>query len=447
MPELAIHPTLWEDALRSIEGRVKPHNYDLWLRPIRCSAIDDGRIRLHAPNRYIKEWFEDNYLSIVLDALQRQTQQEYGVVFEVDNAEVALADSSVPMTIKPTRDVRSNLHPKYTFDAFVVGAENRIARDAALQVADAPGSRFNPVWLYGGIGLGKTHLCQAIGHHLQRTKPNLRVSYLAGERFMNEYVNSVRQNRVEEFRRRYREQTDVLLVDDVQFLAGKDRTQDEFFHTFNALHQTGRQIVLTSDRTPPEIDHLEDRLKSRFQWGLIADIHAPGTETRLAIVHHKAKADGIDLPPEVMSFLATSASANVRELEGALIRLAAYASLHDCPITLDFAQRTLESVLRSQPDFLSIETVQREVANHFNLKVGDLRSPKRPQSLVRARQIAMFLSRQLCGASFPEIGRCFGGRDHSTVISACRKIERLVESDAVTRSLVDQLRRNLRPQG
>jgi len=452
MHELAIPPNVWDNALRSIEARVKPHNYDLWLRPIRCTAIDSGHIRLQAPNRYIKEWFEDNYLDIILDAIQQQTHCEYGVVFDVDLPEASAVPAiserlSGAPGLRPPRNPagQAQLSSKYTFEAFVVGAENRIARDAAMQVAEAPGVRFNPVWLYGGIGLGKTHLCQAIGHHLSRTRPDLRVHYVAGERFMNEYVNSVRQNRVNEFRKRYREQTDVLLVDDVQFLAGKDRTQDEFFHTFNALHQAGRQIVLTSDRTPPDIDHLEDRLKSRFQWGLIADVHPPGEETRLQIVRCKAEADGIALPDEVARFLAVNVRANVRELEGALIRLAAYASLHGCAITPEFARITLGSVLRAPVELVSVETVQKEVANYFNIKVADLKGPRRHQSVARARQLAMYLSRQLCRASFPDIGRRFGGKDHTTVMSACKKIARLVEQDASTRNLVEQMRRHLSP--
>jgi chromosomal replication initiator protein len=443
MHELAAETTVWDNALRSIAGRVKPHNYDLWLRPIRCTAIDSGSIRLHAPNRYIKEWFEDNYLEIVLEAIHDLTDRDYGVVFEVDAVESLVERSAHPAPAAQAAPPQPGT--RYTFEAFVVGAENRIARDAALQVAEAPGTRFNPVWLYGGIGLGKTHLCHAIGHQLRHTRPDLKVSYVAGERFMNEYVNAVRRGHMDEFRRRYREQTDVLLVDDIQFLAGKDRTQDEFFHTFNALHQAGRQIVLTSDRTPPEIDHLEDRLKSRFQWGLIADIHTPGESTRLAIVRHKAEADGIDLPEDVAAFLASSVRSNVRELEGALIRLAAYSSLHGCPITMEFARLTLGSVLRSPTELLGIDAVQKEVANHFNLKVADLKGPKRHQSVARARQIAMYLARRLCQASFPEIGRHFGGKDHSTVISACRKIERLFDQDPATRNVVEQLLRHLRP--
>ena len=444
MPELVT--SVWDDALRSIEGRVKPHNYDLWLRPIRCTAIDSGQIRLQAPNRYIKEWFEDNYLEIVLDAIQLQTQRDYGVAFDIDPGEPLIGEPRpIHSTIRSTTvGGAPQIGTKYTFETFVVGDENRFARDAALQVAQKPGARFNPVWLYGGIGLGKTHLCHAIGHHLQHTRPELRVTYVASERFMNEFVTAVRQNHVEEFRRRYREQTDVLLVDDVQFLAGKDRTQDEFFHTFNALHQTGRQILLTSDRTPPEIDHLEDRLKSRFQWGLITDIPPPLEATRLAIVCRKAEADGISLPADVAAFLAASVRSNIRELEGALIRLAAYSSLHGCPITLDFARLTLGSILRTPTEMLSVDTVQREVANHYNLKVADLKGPKRHQTVARARQVAMYLARKLCQVSFPEIGRRFG-KDHSTVMSACRKVQRLVDQDPATRGLVEKFERNLQP--
>jgi chromosomal replication initiator protein len=441
MPELVTN--VWDDALRSIEGRVKPYNYDLWLRPIRCTAIDSGHIRLHAPNRYIKEWFEDNYLDIVLDAIQTQTHREYDVAFEIDPGDPRGALEHARPIAVPAR-ISPPVAGRYTFDTFVVGDENRFARDTALQISEKPGVRFNPVWLYGGIGLGKTHLCHAIGHHVMQNHTALRVAYVSGERFMNEFVSAVRQNRVEEFRRRYREQTDVLLVDDVQFLAGKDRTQDEFFHTFNALHQAGRQIVLTSDRTPPEIDQMEDRLKSRFQWGLITDLPPPVESTRLAIVRRKAEAEGISLPADVAAFLAAGIRSNVRELEGALLRLAAYSSMHGCAITLEFARITLGSLLRVPSDVISVETVLREVANHFDLRVADIKGPKRHQTVARARQIAMYVSRKLCQVSFPEIGRRFG-RDHSTVISACRKVQGLVDRDAAMRGLIEKFERILRP--
>jgi len=434
---------IWERALSSLQQRIKPHNFDMWLRPILCSAVDGCRITLRAPNRYIKEWFEDNYLSIVLQELRSHTQSEFQVIFELEES----GEVEPPAAVEAPEPVASHweyeFNERYQFDSFVAGPSNQLAHAAARAVAEVPAAKYNPLFIYGGVGLGKTHLLCAIGHEIRRRQPSLRVAYLSSERFMNEYINLLRSNRIEEFRARYREECDVLLMDDIQFIAGKDRTQDEFFHTFNALYDSHRQIVVTADKYPREIPDLEERLRTRFQWGLIADIQQPELETRIAILKKKADVERIGLADDVALYLANNIKSNVRELEGSLIRLAAFASLQSAEITVDFARDTLKNLFSQATSSLSIETIQKEVSAYFSIKVGDLKGQKRHKAVVRPRQIAMYLCRKLVGSSFPEIGQRFGGKDHSTVISACRKIEDLVEKDLSIRTAVEALERHL----
>jgi chromosomal replication initiator protein len=436
---------LWDRALSALEQRIKPHNFDMWLRPILCESIEGSRITLRAPNRYIKEWFEDNYLAIVLQELRNHTQTEFQVSFVLEEA------AAVERPIEPTTAAEPQpihwdyeLNDRYQFDSFVVGPSNQLAHAASRAVGELPASKYNPLFIYGGVGLGKTHLLCAIGNEVRRRQPSARIAYLSSERFMNEYINLVRTNRIEEFRKRYREDCDVLLIDDIQFIAGKDRTQEEFFHTFNALYDSHRQIVVTADKYPREIPELEERLRTRFQWGLIADIQQPELETRIAILMKKAEAERIRLPDDVALYLANNIKSNVRELEGSLIRLAAFASLQNAEITVEFARETLRNVLSQVTASLNVETIQKEVAAYFGIKVADLKSPKRHKAIARPRQVAMFLCRKLIGSSFPEIGQRFGGKDHSTVISACRKIGDLVEKDLSIRTAVDTLERQLR---
>jgi chromosomal replication initiator protein len=446
-------PGLWENALSTLEGRIKPHNFEMWLRPIQCKAVDGSRITLSAPSKWIKEWFQDNYQSIVLDALRAQTNQDYEILFEVREAE-PLPPAPIPTPIVDTpktgsgpyesRDVPApDLLAKYTFDAYVVGPSNQLAHAASRAVAEIPANKYNPLFIYGGVGLGKTHLVHAIGHRIREKHPAWRILYLKTETFMNEYINCIRNGKIDEFRRKYRERCDVLLMDDIQFLAGKDRTQDEFFHTFNSLYESHRQIVLTADKYPHEIPDLEERLRSRFQSGLIADIQPPELETRIAILKKKAEMDDIALPDEVAHYLAANIKSNVRELEGLLIRVAAFAGLQEQPITIDFAKETLKNFLTQAAHSLTVEAVQKEVANYFNVKLADLKSPKRHQAIARPRQIAMYLARKLCKASYPDLGQRFGGKDHTTVLSACRKIELLVQTDPKTRHTVEELERHL----
>jgi chromosomal replication initiator protein len=450
---------LWESALSTLEGRIKPHNFEMWLRPISCKEIDGHRITLSAPSKWIKEWFQDNYQTIVLDALRVQTNEEYEIVFEVHDPEPDLfeeplvAPEAALAAASPTAksderlgdktEPHADLLTKYTFDAFVVGPSNQLAHAASRAVAEVPAGKYNPLFIYGGVGLGKTHLVHAIGHRIRDRHPQWRILYLKTETFMNEYINCIRNGKIDEFRRKYRERCDVLLMDDIQFLAGKDRTQDEFFHTFNSLFESHRQIVLTADKYPHEIPDLEERLRSRFQSGLIADIQPPELETRIAILKKKADLDQISLPDDVAIYLATNIKSNVRELEGLLIRVAAFASLQEQPITIEFAKETLRNFLTQASHSLTVDAVMKEVAGYFNVKIADLKSPKRHQAIARPRQIAMFLSRKLCKISYPELGRLFGGKDHTTVLSACRKIEQLVQSDAKTRHTVEELERHL----
>jgi chromosomal replication initiator protein len=448
---------LWESALSTLEGRIKPHNFEMWLRPISCKAIDGQRITLSAPSRWIKDWFQDNYQEIVLDALRAQTNQQFEIVFEVRETELPPAPSTpaasgsseggaVPQPVareKSDGTPSPDLLAKYTFDAFVVGPSNQLAHAASRAVAEVPAAKYNPLFIYGGVGLGKTHLVHAIGHRLREKNPNWRIVYIKTEAFINEFITCIRNGKIDEFRQKYRERCDALLMDDIQFLAGKDRTQEEFFHTFNQLFESHKQIVLTADKYPHEIPDLEDRLRSRFQNGLIADIQPPELETRIAILKKKAELDEIPLTDEVATYLATNIKSNVRELEGLLLRVAAFASLQEQAITIDFAKDTLKNFLTQAAHSLTVEAVQKEVASYFNVKLADLKSPKRHQAIARPRQIAMYLARKLCKASYPELGQKFGGKDHTTVLSACRKIEQLVGSDPKTRHIVEELERHL----
>ncbi len=450
---------VWRQALASIESKLKPQNFDLWFRPITCAAIDDHRITLVVPNRFIKDWFENHYLGIVLEEIRSQTQREYEVSWQVIDSddwppdaateiplsiavESTFASPPISLPVPSAREV-PEFPSKYTFDSFVVGPSNQLAEAASNAVAENPAGKYNPLFIYGGVGLGKTHLLRAIAFKIHQHHPDWNIEYLKTETFMNEYINLVRNNRIEEFRSKYRDRPDVLLMDDIQYLGGKERTQDEFFHTFNALFESHRQIVVTADKYPHEIPDLEERIRSRFQWGLIADIQPPELETRIAILVKKAEYDKIDLPADVAYYLASNIKSNVRELEGLLIRVAAFASLQQRPITVEFAQETLKNFLSQASATLTVEAVQKEVANYFNIKIADLKSPKRHQAIARPRQIAMYLARKLCKASYPELGQKFGGKDHTTVLSACRKIDSLIQEDIKIRHIIHEIERHL----
>jgi chromosomal replication initiator protein len=448
---------LWTEAVRSIEPLVKPAHRDLWLRPIECVGIDEGRIRLRAPNRYHKEWFEDNFLPSILKDLESRAHRAFTVDFEVAD-DAAVSAASVPgaaersherthLSIGPIAGPLPDLVSRYTFDKFVVGPTNQFAHAAARMVADAPASRWNPLFIYGGVGLGKTHLLQAIGHEIHKQHPEWSIVFVTCEKFVTDFIGSIRRSSgtsMEDFRARYRTAPDVLLVDDIQFLSNKDSSQDEFFHTYNALHYAHKQIVLTSDKLPAELPGVEDRLRSRFTWGLIAEVETPDLETRVAILKRKAEAERVNLPDEVALYLAAHIKTNVRELEGALLRLAARASFNGQAISVELARDALAKLLANAPTGLTIETIQREVAAYFDVKLHDLKGPKRHRAIAHPRMVAMFLARKLTNMSYPEIGSRFGGKDHSTVISAVRKIERLTTEDPTVRSVVGTLESRLR---
>jgi chromosomal replication initiator protein len=454
---------LWTEAVRSIEPLIKPAHRDLWLRPIECVGIGNGRIRLRAPNRYHKEWFEDNFLPSILKDIESRAQQTFAVDFEVVEEDSVTAGhvagrdphqaspgvsgpgASTPPAPPP------DLVQRYTFDKFVVGPTNQFAHTAARTVAEAPASRWNPLFIYGGVGLGKTHLLQAIGHEIHRQHPDWVITFVTCERFVTDFIGSMMNQRrhgggssMEEFRARYRNAPDVLLVDDIQFLSNKDSSQDEFFHTFNALHYAHKQIVLTSDKLPGELPGVEDRLRSRFTWGLIAEVDTPDLETRVAILKRKAEFEKVLLPDDVALYLAAHIKSNVRELEGALLRLAARASFQGQSITLELARDALAKLIANTPTGLTIESIQREVAAYFDVKLHDLKGPKRHRAIAHPRMIAMYLARKLTNMSFPEIGSRFGGKDHSTVISAVRKIEKLCAEDPTARSVVGTIENHLR---
>jgi chromosomal replication initiator protein len=458
---------IWSEAIRRLADQMSPQTFELWLMPIECQGIEGSTIRLRAPNSYARNWFELNYLRAVLDELRRDTGTDYSIEFDTEHEEARpdaarLAASGPAPVVEPSDagdgaeaaahaggqpaplddelgplddpSTGTPLNPKYSFETFVAGPSNQLAYAASQAAASSYPPKYNPVFICGGVGLGKTHLLHSIGHHIRRSRPSSRIFYISGERFMNEYVHAIRTNRMHEFRQRYREQCDVLLVDDVQFLAGKDGTQDEFFHTFNALHDAHRQIVLTADRKPFEISDIADRLRTRFAWGLLADIEPPELEVRVAILRKKAHAESIQLTDEVALYIATAIKSNVRELEGALIRLAAYASLSGREITMEFARETLEGSMTRPREHLTCESVIKAVASYYGLKVGDIKSGRRHKSLAGPRAIAMFLARQHTGDSYPDLGRAFGGKHHTTVISAVEKIALRQKTDAALRS-------------
>jgi chromosomal replication initiator protein len=450
---------LWTEAVRSIEPKITPAHRDLWLRPIECVGIGDGRIRLRAPNRYHKEWFEDNFLPSILKDLEERAHQSFAVDFEVSEDPVVTTGNAnhggrerrpTPVSV-PAPPPAPDLVSRYTFEKFVVGPTNQFAHAAARMVAESPASKWNPLFIYGGVGLGKTHLLHAIGHEIHLQRPEWTISFITCEKFVTDFIGSMMHQKrqggsssMEDFRARYRNVPDVLLVDDIQFLSNKDSSQDEFFHTFNALHYAHKQIVLTSDKLPAELPGVEDRLRSRFTWGLIAEVETPDLETRVAILKRKAEVDKVNLPDDVALYLAAHVKTNVRELEGALLRLAARASFQGHAISLELARDALAKLIANTPTGLTIESIQREVAAYFDVKLLDLKGPKRHRAIAHPRMIAMFLARKLTNMSYPEIGSRFGGKDHSTVISAVRKIERLCGEDPTVRSVVGTIESHLR---
>jgi chromosomal replication initiator protein len=447
---------LWQDALGQLEASLNPQHFATWIKPLRLVRIERDLIVLEVSNRFILDWVRDNYAKLIQQVLSELSAVSYRLQIDVAGQDQEATRNDLRQRSASREAVTRqsevipqhewqldlNLNRKYTFEEFVAGSSNQFAFAAAMAVANNPATTYNPLFIYGGVGLGKTHLINAIGNAILKKSPAVRVCYYTSEKFTNELINSIRYNRMEEFHKKFRSM-DVLLIDDIQFIAGKERTQEEFFHTFNTLYESHKQIVVTSDKFPKEIPGLEERLRSRFEWGLIADIQAPDVETKQAILKMKAEQNKIFLPEDVALFLASASSSNVRELEGYLVRLGAYASLTATPINLETARKVLKDILVERNRELSVEEIIKRVGSHFNVKVSDLKSPKRLKAVVLPRQIAMYLARQLTSASYPEIGERFGGKDHSTIIHAIRKVEKMMEENFQLRQTIESLKSTL----
>lgn len=436
---------LWNAALSNIEKKISKPSFDTWLKSTKAHSLQGNSLVITAPNEFARDWLEERYSQLISGILYEITGEELTVKFIIpQNQNEIEADMPIPPknTKKEDEHVElplNMLNPKYTFDTFVIGSGNRFAHAASLAVAEAPAKAYNPLFIYGGVGLGKTHLMHAIGHYVLDHNPQAKVVYLSSEKFTNEFINSIRDNKAENFRNKYRK-VDVLLIDDIQFLAGKEQTQEEFFHTFNTLHEESKQIIISSDRPPKEIPTLEDRLRSRFEWGLITDITPPDLETRIAILRKKARAEGLDIPNEVMLYIANQIDTNIRELEGALIRVVAYSSLINKDINADLAAEALKDIIpSSKPKVISILDIQKVVGEHYNVKLEDFKAKKRTKSVAFPRQIAMYLSRELTDHSLPKIGEEFGGRDHTTVIHAHEKISKLLQADSTFQKQIKEL--------
>lgn len=443
---------IWSTAQEQLRGLLSADIYNLWFAPLRPCAQDQNSIVLEVADDFCEVWLKDNYLSLLQEVLAVASGRHLQVRFKVSSADSALlASPIISPKVKQTESLAErnsaaqdlNFNPKNTFETFVVGNNNNFSYAAALAVAQAPGKSYNPLFLYGGVGLGKTHLLHAIGQHVTAHKKGARVAYLSSERFTNEYIDGIQNNQLARFRKKYR-QTDVLLIDDIQFLAGKERIQEEFFHTFNALHEAHKQIVLTCDRPASEIQNLEHRLVSRFEWGLVTDLQPPDVEMRLAILHKKAQLMGVVLPEEIINFLANRIRTNIRRLEGALIRVASFAALTGKKLSLEVVEGLLREVLHEEKrSSISIEVIQKKVAEHYDIRVADMASKRRPESIAFPRQIAMFLARQMTDNSLSAIGEAFGGRDHGTVLHACRLVKDRMEVDPNVRQAVSYLEKQL----
>jgi chromosomal replication initiator protein len=444
---------IWTAAQEHLRSMLSPDTYNLWFAPLRACGQDSNGIVLEVANDFCEVWLKDNYMGLLQDVVALASGHQLQIKFKVGPASAA-APAPPQAVSEPSKAVETatdrgsanqelNFNPKNTFETFVVGNNNNFAYAAALAVAQSPGKSYNPLFLYGGVGLGKTHLLHAIGQHVGGQKKGARVAYVSSEKFTNEYIDGIQNNQLAKFRKKYR-QTEVLLIDDIQFLAGKERIQEEFFHTFNALHEAHKQIVLTCDRPASEIQNLEHRLVSRFEWGLVTDLQPPDVEMRLAILNKKAQLMGVQLPEEIIQFLANRIRTNIRRLEGALIRVASYAALTGKKLTLEVVEGLLREILHEEGRYsISIEIIQKKVAEHFDIRLADMTSKRRPENIAFPRQVAMFLSRQMTESSLNTIGEAFGGRDHGTVLHACRLVKDRMEIDPHVRQVVSYLEKQL----
>lgn len=446
----------WLQILNALEKKVNRHSYDTWFKPTRFSHDADGKLYVTVPSQEFCT-IGERYNDLILEAIENLGMNYEDVEF-VTAPEEPEPPAQQPMlrhngglnnaAARPAAQSRfdfdgaAQLNPRYTFNGFVIGSGNQFAHAAALAVASAPGKAYNPLFLYGGVGMGKTHLMQAIGHEVKQRQPESSILYLSSEKFTNELINSIKHDKMVSFRDRFRG-VDVLLIDDIQFLAGKERTQEEFFHTFNALHETNRQIVIASDRPPKELADIEDRLRSRFEWGLIADIQPPDLETKIAILQKKAESERVALPDDVCQFIASNIRSNVRELEGALIRLVAYSSLTGAEINLPMAQQVLKNIIDQQTRKVTIEAIQKAVSDQFGLRLPEIKAKNNSRQIVFPRQIAMYLCKHLTEASLPEIGRQFGGKHHTTVLHSIEKINEQRKNDKDLNRMLNKLTEQL----
>jgi chromosomal replication initiator protein len=438
----------WKEAYNIIKENVSEQNFETWIKPLRIMSIDEQDARLAVPNRFFRDWLMDNYHNVIADSLRAATGRSYRIDFVIthekrqqENLAMSLPAEKDSRQPKKTLRVQplTSLNPNYTFERFVIGASNQFAHAASVAVAEQPAKNYNPLFIYGGVGLGKTHLLNAIGLHTLAANPDMKVFYVSAESFMNELINCIRFDKMPKFREKYRN-IECLLIDDIQFIAGKERTQEEFFHTFNSLHDSGKQIVVTSDKFPKEIPNLESRLRSRFEWGLIADIQPPEIETKVAIIEKKAHENNINLPANVAYYIASNAESNIREMEGFLLRTVAYASLKHREIDMELVRDVLKHVIRSNSKHeVSIDDIIKAVGAKLDVKISDIKSRKKNKNIVAARQICMYFARKLTNSSFPDIGDKIGSRDHSTVIYSCNKVEKLIETDMKMKKIVTDL--------
>jgi len=449
---------IWLEAQANLKKVLSEQTYNTWIDPLKFLGATDDTIVLEVPSSFFQKWVTDKYLAMIKEAVLAVNAKSYHFEFHVGEAK-----PEAPPQPKPEKEAKSrdkdkekdkekdkdkkaefvpNLNPKYTFESFVCGPSNQFAYAASQAVANKPATNYNPLFIYGGVGLGKTHLVNAIGNQILARNPRAKICYYSSEKFMNEMINSLRYKKMDEFRNKFRKM-DLLLIDDIQFMAGKEATQEEFFHTFNALYESHKQIVVTSDKFPKDIPGLEERLRSRFEWGLIADIQPPGVETKVAILKKKSDMHMVNLPDDVALFLAEGATSNIRELEGMLIRLEAFASLTGQEITLTMAREVMKDIIVEKTRDITVEIIQKTVADHFRIKVSELKSDKRIKTLVVPRQIAIFICRELTKASYPEIGEKFGGKDHSTIIHSVKKIEKQMAADADFKGTVEDIKKKL----
>ncbi len=438
----------WDEALEYIQQKVPKQVFDTWFLPVQFDRVENSTVYIGVPNKFFGEWLDTHYGALLAEAVATAGAGEPLTVAFIVREKTAPAQEELPLAtqggrvqaqVKPRRGIL--LNPKYTFRNFVVGAGNQFAHAACMAVAEQPGQTYNPLFIYGGVGLGKTHLLNAIGNHVAEQR-DLRIAYLTTEQFTNEVINSIRYDKMMDLRKRYRH-IDMLMIDDIQFLVGKERTQEEFFHTFNALYEGHKQIVLSSDRFPKDMPDIEERLRSRFEWGLIADLQPPDVETRIAILRKKSEDEGVKLPEDVIQFLSTTMKSNIRELEGSLVRLGAYASLTGQVISLDLAKNVLRDIIGDKKKVVAMDDIQEAVCAQFHVKLAELKSRRRSKTLVHPRQIAMYLCRELTDASYPEIGRQFGGKDHTTIIHACRQVAKAKEADTGLQTTIESLKEQI----